>query len=167
MILKKPNNQSAIICYIQSTFFKTNKNSFVVYNIGLMIGPVMNPKIPRGLSEQLILKNHLSMVGWLHSKIWRPCELRVYDMWMQTPNLPRQTKVLLQISHTVSAQSIFISVGELDKNSIINFMGTKEEKLILKVLLTCLLQINYSDCTDCFTELQDLQNATQIRLAVK
>lgn len=57
-----------------------------------------------------------------------------------------------RFSHRVSAQSGFISVGELDGDSI-NFMGTEEEKMVFRVLLTCLLQINH---TDCFIELQDL-----------
>lgn len=124
-----------------------------------MIGPVMKPKILRSLSEQLILKNvfHLSMVGWLHSTICRPPELHLYDICAHKHQVyPDGLRFYFRLRHTVSAQSVFTSVGELDKNSKINFMGTKEEKPILKVLLTCLLQINYSDCTDCFTELQDL-----------
>lgn len=123
-----------------------------------MIGPVMKPKVPRGLSEQLILKNvfHLSMLAWLHSRICRHPELHVYDICAcKHQPYPDKLRFYFGLRHTVSAQSGFISAGELDRNSVIDFMGTKEEKLILKVLLTCLLQINYSDCTDCFTELQD------------
>lgn len=47
-----------------------------------MIGSVMKPKIPRGLSKQLILKNlfYLSMTGWLHSRICRALKLNVYDI---------------------------------------------------------------------------------------
>lgn len=62
------------------------KNSFVIDNIGSVSGPAMKPKILRGLSEQLILKNvfwkkfHLSLAGWLHSRTCRPPELPVHDL---------------------------------------------------------------------------------------
>lgn len=48
-----------------------------------------------------------------------------------------------RFSHRVSTQNGFISAGELDRDSI-NFMGTEKEKMVFRVILTCLLQINHT-----------------------
>lgn len=75
------------------------------------------------------------MARWLHSSTCRPPELPVYDIHTYKHQIYPGKLRLLSIRHMFSAQSAFTSAGELDKNSAINFKTTKEEKLILTVLL--------------------------------
>lgn len=127
MRFKKQYPVCHYLLYIYTFFLRQNKNSFVIDNISSIAGPVMKHKIPRGLFEQL------SVVGWLYSRICRPPGLHVYDICPCKHQIYLdRLRFYFRLRHLVSAQSIFVSVGELDKKSIIKFMGTKEEKLISK-----------------------------------
>lgn len=87
------------------------KNSFVIDNIGSVTGPVTKPKILRGLSEQLILKNvfHLSMAGWLHSRTWRPPELQVYDIHTHKHQIyPGKLKLLSINAHVFCPKCFYL-----------------------------------------------------------
>lgn len=105
-----------------------------------------------------------SMAGWLHSWTCRPPELHLYDTHTYKHQIYPGKPRVLSIKAYAFCPKCFNLCG-LDKNLIINFMRTKEEKLILTVLLMHYQQINYSDCTDYFRSSGSVECLTNYSLA--
>lgn len=89
------------------------KKKIVIDNIGSVTGPIMKPKILRGLSEQLILKN-VSLEAWLAGctpELAGPLNC-IYMTYTHTnTKFIQVNQEYFQLRHMLFAQSVLTSVG--------------------------------------------------------